>query len=323
MHEYPKFDIQRSTSDSAVGSWKGFTLVELLVVITIIVILLALLTPAIDKAVYAAEKVMCLTQQRTIVQSCLFYAQEHKRVMPPWKLPGRGWSSAYDARTLVDDTGNLNPVIRYPLGLGLLLENGYFPVQQAGKYMHCPVLDNTGNDRDAGLYAGVGMNRQSTLAYGAGWWENPEAATSRIVVGYNYRSASWENHPRHGRMKTTDLGSGDLILVDLPDLRHTGRGMLRSTLADLRLYTHPDGWNRVFADASGGFHEDNDYDSAYEMARPTGGWGVMDGYNGANNGTNLNSTEGGGWLDEHMYRNFINKDTSPAPWTTNPRLQFQ
>ena len=38
---------------------RGFTLVELLVVITIIVLLLALLVPALDKAVEAAERVRC------------------------------------------------------------------------------------------------------------------------------------------------------------------------------------------------------------------------------------------------------------------------
>ena len=36
---------------------RAFTLVELLVVITIIVILLALLTPAMDRAVYHAEMI--------------------------------------------------------------------------------------------------------------------------------------------------------------------------------------------------------------------------------------------------------------------------
>ena len=40
---------------------KGLTLIELLVVITIIVILLALLMPAIDKAIYQSELAVCET----------------------------------------------------------------------------------------------------------------------------------------------------------------------------------------------------------------------------------------------------------------------
>ena len=41
---------------------RGFTLIELLVVITIIVILLALLVPAINKGIYAAELAKCGSQ---------------------------------------------------------------------------------------------------------------------------------------------------------------------------------------------------------------------------------------------------------------------
>ena len=40
----------------------AFTLIELLVVITIIVILLALLVPAINKGIYAAELAKCGSQ---------------------------------------------------------------------------------------------------------------------------------------------------------------------------------------------------------------------------------------------------------------------
>ena len=48
----------------------GFTLVELLVVITIIVILLALLAPALDKAIYQAELAVCGTRVRAIATGC-------------------------------------------------------------------------------------------------------------------------------------------------------------------------------------------------------------------------------------------------------------
>ena len=37
----------------------AFTLIELLVVVTIIVVLLAMLTPALDKAIYQAELAVC------------------------------------------------------------------------------------------------------------------------------------------------------------------------------------------------------------------------------------------------------------------------
>src|ERR1041385_1906177 len=61
------------------ASKHGFTLIELLGVITIIVILLALLTPALDKAIYVAELAACQAQQRGIVTGTVIYAMEHKR----------------------------------------------------------------------------------------------------------------------------------------------------------------------------------------------------------------------------------------------------
>jgi prepilin-type N-terminal cleavage/methylation domain-containing protein len=60
----------------------GFTLVELLVVVAIIVVLLALLAPALDQAIYQAELTVCAAQQRTIGQAALSYALHHKRHYP-------------------------------------------------------------------------------------------------------------------------------------------------------------------------------------------------------------------------------------------------
>ena len=60
----------------------GFTLVELLAVITIIVVLLALLMPAMDQAVYHAEMAVCATHLHTIAVAAQSYALDHKRAYP-------------------------------------------------------------------------------------------------------------------------------------------------------------------------------------------------------------------------------------------------
>ncbi len=60
----------------------GFTLIELLVVVTIIAILLALLMPALDKAIYQAELAVCATQQKNVVNAVSTYALNSRRFYP-------------------------------------------------------------------------------------------------------------------------------------------------------------------------------------------------------------------------------------------------
>jgi len=60
----------------------AFTLIELLVVITIIVLLLALLTPALDRAVYQAELAVCGSQLKSVGTGVLSYAVSNRRAYP-------------------------------------------------------------------------------------------------------------------------------------------------------------------------------------------------------------------------------------------------
>jgi prepilin-type N-terminal cleavage/methylation domain-containing protein/prepilin-type processing-associated H-X9-DG protein len=56
---------------------RGFTLVELLVVITIIAMLMALLVPVIGKAREAARRTQCMNSQRQIGEAMLLYATQN------------------------------------------------------------------------------------------------------------------------------------------------------------------------------------------------------------------------------------------------------
>ena len=60
----------------------AFTLIELLVVITIIVVLLALLTPAMDQAIYQAELTACAARVDGIVGGAITYASGNRRHYP-------------------------------------------------------------------------------------------------------------------------------------------------------------------------------------------------------------------------------------------------
>ncbi len=64
---------------------RGFTLVELLVVISIIALLIALLLPALAKARHLALRVTCSVNLRSLGLGCAEYAQEYYNSYPPAK----------------------------------------------------------------------------------------------------------------------------------------------------------------------------------------------------------------------------------------------
>ena len=61
---------------------RGFTLIELLVVITIIVVLMAMLMPAMDKAIYQAQLVVCAGHIKTAAGGATFYTTNNRRYYP-------------------------------------------------------------------------------------------------------------------------------------------------------------------------------------------------------------------------------------------------
>ncbi len=65
------------------GQPSGFTLVELIVVIAIIMILAAMLLPVFERATKAAEGISCLANVRHIGWAAQIYAQDHDLYFPP------------------------------------------------------------------------------------------------------------------------------------------------------------------------------------------------------------------------------------------------
>ena len=107
----------------------GFTLVELLVVITIIVVLLSLLTPALDEAVYQAELTKCGAQLKSYATALTTGAVERRRSYPR-RL------GSFQPIDLNDPNGNderpeliaylgssLNPLLNCPLTIPVDIDN--------------------------------------------------------------------------------------------------------------------------------------------------------------------------------------------------------
>jgi len=111
-----------STVAAATQSTIGFTIVELLVVITILVVLLALLTPAMDKAIYQAELAVCGARLKALGSGVQGYALQFERAYPDRpaakaKAERHVYLVAGDVSQPVDD----RPIIQDFVSLALLL----------------------------------------------------------------------------------------------------------------------------------------------------------------------------------------------------------
>ena len=92
----------------------AFSLVELLVVITIVVVLLAMLAPSLDKAMYEAELATCASNLHVVGTGVIGYALEGQRRYP--RHPATGTRSGFRPHIIADPNWDYRPAMRRALG---------------------------------------------------------------------------------------------------------------------------------------------------------------------------------------------------------------
>src|SRR5688572_14108756 len=80
---------------------RGFTLVELLIVIGLIALLISLLIPALSRAREQSNRVKCMANLRTLGQAMFLYAANHKDRLPNCNPPGQATNAVAADRALL------------------------------------------------------------------------------------------------------------------------------------------------------------------------------------------------------------------------------
>jgi prepilin-type N-terminal cleavage/methylation domain-containing protein len=177
----------------------GFTLVELLVVVTIIVVLLALLTPALSKAVYQGQLVQCAGRLKASSAAVVQYAFDHRRSYPTRgvaELDPEGTGQFY-----LNPMQVVNPLRDYDVRRPL---RGYIP--SFNEYLQDPLVQPIELD-DEGL--GVVVETSYMMMWGWQYRVNRQPGRGMFRLGDRF-TVEGDNQIDPGRGYNVLIGDVDL-----------------------------------------------------------------------------------------------------------------
>ena len=215
----PSQEGSRWYAPKSLAGRRGFTLLDLIVSISIVTLLMAILIPALAGTRETARRVSCASNQRQIGLSMAMYADDHEEFMPPsiFLRPGGNFLPLNEMMTLrLSDNDMAQPRNRLSPGgwdgLGYLIGYSYLP---APKVFYCPShrgnhpysryrdefkLWNHSGQRTVGNYhyRGLGPNGTPML-----WSISPSGAS---LVSDGLKTQSDINHNDGVNVLRADLG---------------------------------------------------------------------------------------------------------------------
>lgn len=119
---------------------RGFTLVELLVVIGIIAVLTAILFPVVAGARGKARQTQCLSNVRQITQAMLVYAAEHENRLPPctYERPASRYSLPWEPVINMNWWDVMLPMLRTESVLFCPAVKSLVPIYVMNQYLALP-----------------------------------------------------------------------------------------------------------------------------------------------------------------------------------------
>lgn len=183
MNPHQVNTISERPTSGAVWKREAFTVVELLMVVTLIALLVALLLPSLTKAREMSRRAICLNDLHQQQVAVVSFGAEHARRLPPDQHQRWGPGVGGGALMMVPAVYHSEPYGNYA-GQGILMDKGYLP--KDGSVLYCPSFRYP--DMQLKAFTGkLGIGFQAGLTNGGGWWPN----ASDIPVNQHWLKASY------------------------------------------------------------------------------------------------------------------------------------